>query len=217
MSDPEVRILLVDDEKDIRDQISAAFAPHNWKIDEFGDVESAANAVRELRMKGREYDAAILDFRLPMSSLDRRTPVDVSLCNLVRNKTLVWHISVFLKDDPEIKAHVAACHSPDEQLAIIAKGVGFIEELESQIRRALAARRIKVSLNMLQPGPSASGYARRFRPDPAETSVTNLLARLCGDIKRFWNDLTPAFQSELAESFEIELGPNGKVENVFPK
>jgi CheY-like chemotaxis protein len=216
MNESEARILLADDAASLRDQIISAFADNGWRIDGFGDVKSATDAIANARREGWEYDAAILDFRLPTVPLDRNTPVDKSLCQMVRHRTLVWHISAHFGEE-EVELHVRTYHSADEQVARIKKTEGFIRELERQIKQALAARRIKESMAMLQSGSNDSGYSRRMRPDSAAVSATNLHGRLCGDIKRFWHELTPAFQDELRESFEIQLDKNDQVETVYPR
>ena len=216
MNESEARILLVDDEPDIRTQIASALAGNDYQIDEFGDVQSATDAINKARSAGWEYDAAILDFRLPVTPLDRGTPVDESLCKMLTGRSLVWHITAYLTDD-EIARQIRECHSADEAPRAIAKGVGFCAELERQVKQALASRRIKASMAMLRSGSSESGYSRRFRPDSAAVSATNLHARLCGDIKVYWKDLHPNFRDELRDLFDIQFDTEGRVISVFSK
>src|SRR4051794_16043499 len=113
MTESDMRILLVDDEEDVRTQIVNALLGNGYQIDEFGDVESAAIAIGKGRSAGWEFDAAILDLRLPSSPSDVGTAVDDSLCQLVRYRTLVWHISAYF-DEEEVKRHVKKYHSADE-------------------------------------------------------------------------------------------------------
>jgi CheY-like chemotaxis protein len=221
MNEPKPRILLVEDSEDVREQLVAACAENGWLFDEYGDVESATGAIASARSEGREFDAAVFDFYLPRSPRDRETLVDETLCRLVRHSTLVWHISAHFGDvgfgESEVEEHVRTCHSADEQIALIKKQSGFVRKLEKQIKQALAARRIKQSLAMLQSNPRESGYSRGFRRDSSAVSATNLFGRLCGDIRLFWKDLTPAFQNELRESFEINTDDDGAVRSVYPK
>jgi CheY-like chemotaxis protein len=214
MNESDTRILLVDDENGIREQIKFALADHHWSIDEFGDVESASSAIRLLREAGSEYDAAILDLRLPKSPNDLGTPVDETLCGLVRDKTLVWHISAYFGDQA-VQDHLAKWHSPDEQFAMLEKIPGYTGRLESQMKRALANRRVKAALDLLEFGPGDAGYSRRFRPDSEQVSVTNVLAGLCNDIKHHWNDLTPALQCRINEHLDVVRDSDMAVQNVF--
>jgi CheY-like chemotaxis protein len=216
MNDPEARILLVEDEKTARQAIIAAFADNNWKFDEYGDVESAIKAIANGRSEGWEYDAAILDFRLPPSPTKGGTPVDESICLMVKSWTLVWHISAYF-GEAEVDQHVRTCHSAGEQVAMIPKDVGWAGKLEHQIKQALATRRIRQSLAMLQPNSFDSGYSRGFRRDSSTASATSLFRQLCDDIERSWKELAPAFQGELRESFEIDVSEDGDVKSVYPK
>jgi CheY-like chemotaxis protein len=217
MNEYEARILFVDDQEDMVTTIVDALAGNNWRFDTYGDVESATKAINIAHSEGWDYDAAILDFRLPRFPGDLDQPVDETLCRMVRRGTLIWHISGFFSQ-AEVQEHVRTCHSADEQIAMIEKSEGLTEQLEDQIKQALATRRIKVSLAALWSDPNESGYSRRYRPEPAAASTTNLFGRLCGDIQRFWPDLTPAFQDELRESFEITMhAAKDQVISVYPK
>ena len=218
MSESTSRILLVEDEGGIREQIEAALRADDWQIDQFSDVQSAKEGIDRAHAQGWSYDAAIIDLFLPRNAEDRKPKLDETLCRDVRPCALVWHISAhFNEEGGTVEEHIRRYHSPDELRAMIPKTPGFIGDLCEQVTQALGTRRIKATLAALQVGASESVLARRFRPDPADSSNTNLIAELCADIKRFWKDLTPAFQEELQGWCDIRLNAIADVETVYPK
>jgi hypothetical protein len=193
----DFRVLLVEDEPELNEELGIALRSIPYvHVDQCRDVTTARTMI-----EAAYYDAAVLDFRLPLVA-GGDDPVDESLCLSLRGRTAVVHITAH-RGDEAVERHIKRVHPPDEFPLIISKGFGFTDDLVQKVRQLLPARRIKSKLAMLDPQAGESGYARRFRPDGSIPSVTSLLTDVCADIAELWKDLHPVFQAELRESFDI--------------
>lgn len=210
------RILVAEDVGSVREEITRSLNGIG-QIDQYGDVQSALIAIQRAREEGWEYDAAILDFRLPRFPGDIDTPVDHSLCDSVRSTTIVWHISSYFGEDADIEEHVRSRHSANQAPNMIKKEIGFTGKLKRQVNQALAARRIEAALAALKHGDLEYAYSRRFRPNSMTASDTILLEQLCGDVRASWHLLTPSLQNELQECLEITVGEDGKAISVYER
>ena len=215
MYSPEPRILLVDDEVDVRERIAQALEGRG-RIDQFGDVRSASEAIRKARADGWEYAVAILDFCLPRFPGDLEALVDESLCALLRSHTTVWHISAHF-DNSAVGEHVKHCHSADQAPNMLPKDVGYTRELERQVTQALAVPGIRFALETLRGSSDESAVARRYRPDTASCSDTVLRERLRGDALAYWSLLPPALQDEFREYFDVTIDAEGKATSVYER
>jgi DNA-binding response OmpR family regulator len=172
MTNTEPRILLVDDEVDLRTEIANALEGTGRRIEQYGDVCSAAEAVQKAGEEGWDYDAAILDFCLPRYPGDVNAPVDETLCNLLRSGTVVWHISAH-SDEAAVTAHLCRCHSTDQNRKMVRKSGGFVRHLAEGVDRYLKA--------LARSTPSIPTSAPKVLVVEADELLRERLRRMCTD------------------------------------
>ena len=198
-------LLLVEDKAELRDQLAKALKTIPYvKVEDYGDVQSATNRINELALAGAQFDAAVLDFKLPPNPDEHEDKADFTLCQRLRPRVAIWHITAYRRD-PEIETHIERYHSlPHRAPRIIEKDVGFTNTLVNEVRQALPAQYIYRQLNTLLLSDRNSARAGRGLREGSGGSLTSLMANVCADISRFWHELHPQFQAELKESFIVD-------------
>lgn len=208
------RILLVEDKEDLREQLVLVLsAIRFFEVEGYGNVKAARQRIEELAGQDEQFDAAVLDFRVPADE-GVAEEVDETLCRRLRPQTDVWHITAY-RGDPKVEAHIQAVHPPDEAIRIISKDIGFTAELVRQLQQAVPGRYIKQRLAKLDESDSRGPEGRPVRWESSAPSITSLLAEVCGDIAHFWRDLHPAHQQELEQWFQV-VNKDGAV-SVYPR
>jgi CheY-like chemotaxis protein len=213
------RILLVEDEKPVAETIrlilSNCFSKaqidnaQEARIDVCWSVEGARDLIETA---ATEYDAAILDFLLPLSDISNEKYFDETICELLARwagRIIIFHISGF-STDPAITKHMNLKH-PEYSLRglLIPKGNGktsWQEVLAERVRGALYSRFLRESIGALFGGVSVAEHRdyRRFGGRTRPVSTTSSIVHLTVDISRYWPFLDDSTKTLVEQHFRID-------------
>ena len=203
------RFLVVEDVEFTLDQIikllSGEFA--DAQIDGAATVMRGTELIEEAARNRKIYDAAILDFRLPLDA-GTNPEVDESLCLAIREKmpdTLVAHITSFITD-PRVERHLAQVHSEaadPKAITLDKENVDWGSHLVKRLKSHLYGRRIEPQVNdLFGPGDPASDLAmERSSSTYGRRSITPKLAALTRDLESHYQDLEPRLQRRIDRYF----------------
>lgn len=207
------RFLVVEDQeptlKEIKELLSKEFAGSS--IDTAGSVAEGSQSLAALFEKGRTYDAALLDFKLPSSS-GENPEIDYSLCEEVRRKhprTLVIHMTSYERD-PAILHHLAESHSEPTSPwpVLVSKREGWPSVLRKRLRTFLFTQEISMQMDEIFGYlPAADGFGRAAalrRPTAREGGVTHRLALLTQNIEKHWLDLAEPLKERIRATFVVD-------------
>ncbi|MGA2185907.1 MAG: hypothetical protein ABSH47_23045 [Bryobacteraceae bacterium] len=203
------RFLVVEDVEFTLSQIvkllKAEFA--EAQIDTAATVRRGTELIEEAARHRKPYDAAVLDFRLPLET-GTNPEVDESLCLAIREKTpstLVAHITSFITD-PRVARHLAQVHSEaaDPKATTLDKeDVDWGSQLVSRLKSHLYGWMIELQMNdlfgtgdfALDPAMARSSWPSGRR------SITPKLAALTRGLEAHYEDLEPRLQRRIDQYF----------------
>ncbi len=204
------RILIVEDIRRTIDELSALLgeAFHDSQIDKAETVNGAKAMIETAFSARRNYDAVILDFKLPLEKGENPED-DESICRLLRQRmpaALVAHITAHPSDDA-VKKHMRSVHA--EQVGYTAidhskLNVDWPSTLLRRLKEFLYGTRIEKQMNALFGFGATRAIAGRSRVR-GNGGVTHELAALTYDIVRFWPELNDKTQKRVHEVFEVEV------------
>ncbi len=212
------RILIVEDIKHTLEQLFDLIALHfpDSQIDQAATIREALALLGTAETEGWEYDAVILDFRLPVDEGEHPDGAEL-LCLAIRQKmpqAFIAHITAYPNDE-EVKAHMQRVHREQAGYSAIDLSkleVIWPEKLVDQLKQFLKGQRIEAQLEALFPSAltSRAGAGRdRVR---AAGGVTHQLAALTRDIVDFWPDLDEKTKEKVRQFFQVdETGKTIKV------
>lgn len=208
------RFLVVEDKeltlKEVKARLSEEF--DGSVIDTAGSVDEGSQYLATLFKKGVNYDAALLDFRLP-SSLGENPEIDYSLCEEVRKNhpgTIVIHMTSYDRD-PAILHHLAESHSEPTSpwpVLVSKKDINWPAVLCKRLRTFLFTREIAMQMDEIFGHLSTAGSFGRTaalrRPTAREGGVTHRLALLTQNIEKHWLDLAEPLKERIRTTFVVD-------------
>lgn len=206
--------LVVEDEeptlKAIKQLLSEEFAGSS--VDTAVSVAEGSQRLATAFQKGRSYDAALLDFKLPSSS-GENPEIDYSLCEEVRRKhprTLVIHMTSH-DGDPAILRHLAESHNdPTGPWPVIVskRDINWPSVLRRRLRTFLFTREIAMQMDeVFGYLPAADSFGRSAalrRPTARDGGVTHRLAVLTQNIEKHWPDLSETLKERIRATFVVD-------------
>jgi CheY-like chemotaxis protein len=204
------RILIVEDIKNTLEQLVDLIALHfpDSQIDKATTVKEVLVWLATAEAEGWEYDAVILDFRLPVDKGEYPNGSEV-LCLAIRQKmpqAFIAHITAH-PNDKEVKEHMQRVHR--EQVGFNAIDLSKLEviwpeKLLDQLKQFLKGRRIEAQLETLFPSAMASRAGAGRDRVRAAGGVTHQLAALSRDIIDFWPDLDEKMKEKIQQFFHVD-------------
>lgn len=216
------RILIVEDVEDVLDEmrkgIEAAFpgsdGRSNVKVHTSGSVDEAITLITDEHAKGRNYHAAVLDFKLPQKK-GAPPQGDLTICETLKKlmpNALIVHITAY-GDDEEIVSHLKNLHMgrlgseaeliskvpgdwPEKLIAVLKAFLygGLIEE-QMQDVFGLRDRQLKFRTRT-----SATSL-----PSLGERSLTHAIASLSRDIEAYWYDIDEELRAKISTIFRVDM------------
>jgi hypothetical protein len=208
------RFLTVDNDEDLLGKLNCYLS--EWfpgsTIETATTVDEGLRLIRNFCLKKMSYDAAILDFELPLHT-GFHAEIDESLCREIQDtmsSTLVIHITGH-KDDPKVLDHLGTFHEgrSDPRSVIIDKGdVHWVTMLEKKAKARLYGDLIEQQMEELF-GPHhkaahAGIHMRAHSGLGEQTSITMELDTLFGDIATYWFDLDENLQRTIRKAFFVD-------------
>lgn len=203
-------ILIADDDEPTRQQLEKYLADilPGVAIETAGAVDPAIQCVEMAYSRGAPFDAAILDFKLPIDQGGNPEP-DHTICDRIHElmpETFVVHITAF-GDDPEVLKHILESHRSryDPWGDYVPKNKSdYAQRLGTILKNWLYGKPIEDAMDMLfgrvaerAAFPSAPMDMRRGG------SLTHELAALTRNIESHWNDLDDRLKKRIAQVFHV--------------
>jgi len=184
------------------------------------NVADAFALLQQARAEGQEYDAALLDFRLPKADGEEHV-YDFTLCDEIARAhrgTLVLHMTGHMEDE-RVVTHLAVSHGEPSKpwpLFFSKSDVDWPMLLVKRLKAHLYGQEITTQLDELfglhlavGGGPTRAAAFRR--PLAREGAVTQRLASVMQNIEDYWPDLSDALRERIAANFVVDPGPGDKV------
>jgi CheY-like chemotaxis protein len=204
------RILIVEDIKNTLEQLFDLIALHfpDSQIDKAATVKEALEWLAKAETEEWEYDAVILDFRLPVDKGEHPEGAEV-LCLTIQQKmpqAFIAHITAH-PNDKDVKEHMQRIHREQAGYSAIDLSkleVIWPEKLLDQLKQFLMGQRIEMQLEALFPSALASRAGAGRDRVRAAGGVTHQLAALSRDIIDFWPHLSEITKEKVKMFFHVD-------------
>jgi len=209
------RILIVEDIRPTLDQLEKLLQEMipATEVDGAETVDEARQMLVFRDREGETYDAAIVDFKLPMAP-GENPEFDTTICDMVSERmpdALIVHITAY-EDQKIVADHIRERHvrRPNLSMCLTKMEVGWPDQLVGRLRSFLYSRAIRQELDDLfgtsdwangQRGPAA-GKARR---KPTAHDLPDMMVR----IAQCWDVLETPLQDDVKRVFNVKESRRG--------
>ncbi|NOT60210.1 MAG: response regulator transcription factor [Acidobacteria bacterium] len=204
------RILIVEDIKNTLEQLFDLITMDfpDSQIDQAATVREALEWAGKAETEGWEYDAVILDFRLPLDKGEHPEGSEV-LCRHIQQKmphAFIAHITSH-PNDKVVKEHMVQMHR--EQVGYSAIDLSKLEviwpeKLLKKLKEFLKGQSLETRLKAVFPEALAARAGMGRDRVRAAGGITHQLAGLSRDIIDFWPDLNDKTKELIRQFFVVK-------------